>query len=213
VCCTRLAENTGRKESPKNSPSAHHRTTLSGCILQVRHVSTIGKNVLNSSISSRCLHSMANFGPLTAEICWRVWGNPGNFNGFRVSASLLQRRRSLEANQTLYDVWPSHGLVHYMYIFEYSCPLTKFCHVQSSLCVQVLHSLILAALLHGTPATGVSQTLRRGTRNARNGITEHSQRSPLIFSWAAITLGIGQHCSSVLLWPPYVIGGHYIFGL
>jgi len=25
---------------------------------------------------------MVNFGPLTAEICWRVWGAPANFNGF-----------------------------------------------------------------------------------------------------------------------------------
>jgi len=41
--------------------------------------------------------------------------------------------------------------------------------VQNSLYVQVLRSLILPALLHGTPAAGVSQTLRRGTRN---GITE-----------------------------------------
>jgi len=36
---------------------------------------------------------------------------------------------------------------------------------------------ILAALLHGTPAAGVSQTLRRGTRL---GITELSQRTPAI---------------------------------
>jgi len=28
MCCTRLAENTGRKKSP----FWHHRTTLSGCI-------------------------------------------------------------------------------------------------------------------------------------------------------------------------------------
>jgi len=41
--------------------------------------------------------------------------------------------------------------------------------VQNSLYVQVLRSTILAALLHGTPAAGVSQTLRRGTSN---GITE-----------------------------------------
>jgi len=32
---------------------------------------------------------MVNFGPLTAEICWRVWGIPANFNGFRVLAALL----------------------------------------------------------------------------------------------------------------------------
>jgi len=43
---------------------------------------------------------------------------------------------------------------------------------------------------HLTPAAGVSQTLRRGTRN---GITELSQTAPPIFGWAAITLGIGPH--------------------
>jgi len=58
---------------------------------------------------------MVNFGPLTAEIGWRVWGIPANFNGFRVLASLLQRRRSPEANQTLHDVWPSPGLVRYIH--------------------------------------------------------------------------------------------------
>ena len=48
---------------------------------------------------------------------------------------------------------------------------------------------VLAVLLHGTLVVGVSQTLRRGTRN---GITELSQRAPL---WAAITLDIGSHSS------------------
>jgi len=60
---------------------------------------------------------MANLGSLTAEIGSGVWGTPGTFNGFRVLASLLQRHRSPEANQTLHDVWPSPGLVHYIYIF------------------------------------------------------------------------------------------------
>ena len=32
---------------------------------------------------------MVNSGPLAAEICWRVWGTPENFNGFRVLAALL----------------------------------------------------------------------------------------------------------------------------
>ena len=30
-----------------------------------------------------------NFGLLTAEIRWRVWGTPVNFDGFRVLAALL----------------------------------------------------------------------------------------------------------------------------
>ena len=58
---------------------------------------------------------MVNFDQLTAEICWQVWGTPASFNGFRVLALLLQRRRSLEANQTLHNVWPSPGLAHYIH--------------------------------------------------------------------------------------------------
>jgi len=72
---------------------------------------------------------MVNFGPLTAEICWRVWGTPANFNGFRVLDSSLQRRRSTEVNQTVHNVWPSPKLVQYFYIFQGSCPVTEFCHV------------------------------------------------------------------------------------
>jgi len=34
---------------------------------------------------------MVNFGPLTAEIGWRVCGTPANFNGFRVLAALFSR--------------------------------------------------------------------------------------------------------------------------
>jgi len=149
------------------------------------------KNLLNSNIFSTCLN-MANFGPLTAEVGSGVCGTRESFNGFRALPSLLQRHRSPEANQTLHDVWPSPGLVHYTYIFGGSCPMTEFYPVQYSLYVQVLRSPIFAGLLHGSPAAVVSQTLRRGTRN---GITELSQTTPPIFGWAAITLSIGPHSS------------------
>ena len=72
--------------------------------------------MLNNNISSTCSHNIVNFGPLTAEIGWRVWGTPANFNGFRVVASLLQRRRSPQVSQTLHDVLPSPGLVHYTFL-------------------------------------------------------------------------------------------------
>jgi len=101
---------------------------------------TFAKNLSNSNISSRCFHNMANFGPLTAEIGWRVWGTPANFNEFRVLASL---RRSPEVNQTLQNLWPSPGLVHCIYIFGGSCPVTEFFQVQNSLFVDVLRSPIL----------------------------------------------------------------------
>jgi len=83
--------------------------------LQLRHVSTIGKKLLSSNISSTCPYNMVNFGPLAAEIVSLVWGTPANFNGFRVLASFLQRHRSTEANQTLHDVSPSPARLHYIY--------------------------------------------------------------------------------------------------
>jgi len=66
-------------------------------------------------MSSARLNNMANFGPLTAEIDSGVWGTLANINGFRVLPSLLQRRRSPEANKTLHDVWPSPWLAHYIF--------------------------------------------------------------------------------------------------
>ena len=174
----------------KNSPSVHHRTTLWHCIFETKACIYNRKKSLNSNISFTCPHNMANFAWLEAEIGSGVWGTPANFNGIGVLASLLQRRRSTEVNQTLHDVYPSPGLVHYIYIFGVSCSVTEFFQLQNSPYVEVLRSPILAALLHGIPAAGVSQTLRSGTGN---GITEISQRAPPIFARAAIMLGIGPH--------------------
>ena len=144
MCCMRLAENTERKKSPK----IRHLGTIaqlsrsSGCTSQLRHVGPIDnrKKWLNCNISSMS-HNMVNFGPLAAEIGLPNCGFSANFNGFRLLASLLHRRRSPEANQTLHDVWPSPGLVHCIYIFRGSCPLREFCQVQNSLCVEVLPCL------------------------------------------------------------------------
>jgi len=162
------------------------------------------EKMLNGNISSTCPHNVSKFGPLAAEIGSGVWGTPANFNGFRLLASLLQRRRSWEANQTLHYVWPSPGLVHCIYIFWGSCSLTEFRHVQNSLCIQVLRSPILAALLHGTPAAAASRTLGRGTRN---GITELLQRAPPIFGWGAITLGICPYSSTFYTSSQYYLRG------
>jgi len=142
--------------------------------LQLWHVSTIGKKTLNSNISSRRPHNMVCFGALTAEIGLPVWGTPGNFNRFHVLASLVHRCRSSEANQTARSLAVSCAGTLYIHVGGLLPPDGIFLRakLQNSFCVQVLHSAILAALLHGTPAVGLSQTLRHGTRN---GITELSQ--------------------------------------
>ena len=85
---------------------------------------------------------MVNFGPLTAEICLASLGHPSKFQRVSRLGFVLQRCCSTEANQTLHDVWASPGLVHYIYILGGSCPITEFCHVQHSLCFQVLRSPI-----------------------------------------------------------------------
>jgi len=61
------------------------------------------KNMLNSNrpTSSTCPVNMVNFGLLTAEICWRVWCTPANFNGFRVLAALQHGTLAVGVSQTL----------------------------------------------------------------------------------------------------------------
>jgi len=73
MCCMRLAENTGRQKIAILAPS-HNFVGLYLCSF-----STIGKkNLLNIDTSSICPHHMVNFGLLTPEMCWQVWGTPAN---------------------------------------------------------------------------------------------------------------------------------------
>ena len=106
ICCTRLAENTGRKKVAKIAIWAPSHNFV-GRYLRKAHIDNRKKNLLSSSTSCRCPHTMVNFGTLAAEIVSLVWGTPANFNRFRVLPSLLQQRRSREANQTVHDVWLS----------------------------------------------------------------------------------------------------------
>jgi len=77
MCCTRLAENTGCKNSPCVQCTPSHNFvvyifTAKACIDNWK------KNLLNSNASSTCPPSMVNFCPLTADIVWQVWGTPAN---------------------------------------------------------------------------------------------------------------------------------------
>jgi len=84
----RAARGLLKMQDPKN----HHLGTIAqlcrAISSQLRHVSTIAKNLLSSNISFTYPHNTVNFGPLTAEIGSTVWGTPANFNWFRVLASL-----------------------------------------------------------------------------------------------------------------------------
>jgi len=86
MCGTRLAENAGPKKVAKNRHLGTIPQLCRAISSQLRHLLTIGKNLLSSNMSSRCSSNMAIFGPLAAEIDPVVWGTPANFNGFRVLA-------------------------------------------------------------------------------------------------------------------------------
>jgi len=76
------------------------------------------KNLLNRITSSTCRDNIVNFGPLTTEICWRVWGTPANFNGFRVLAALL--------HGTLHRVSKNVPPLQLAIIFTYTARLRQF---------------------------------------------------------------------------------------
>ena len=94
MCCTWLTENAKRK----NSPSAHHHTTLSGYIFATKACTDNRKKKLIKQ--QYLLHNMVNFGPLVAEIDPVVWGTPANFNGFRILAALLHDTLVLGVSHT-----------------------------------------------------------------------------------------------------------------
>jgi len=127
---------------------------------------------------------MANVGPLTDGIGSGVWGTTANFNGFRVLPSLLQRRRSPEANQTLVVFWAGK-----LYTFSGAfCHLRELCPVQYHVYVQVLRSPIAYWQRYCT-------ALQQRASAKLCGV---EQRARPIFNSMAITLGIGPHYSSFL---------------
>jgi len=196
MCCAQIAENTGRKNRKK---IRHLRAIAQICRVissQLRHVSTTEKNLLNSNISSTCPHSMVNFGPLTAEIDSGVWGTPANFNGFRVLALLLQRRRSTQVNQTLHDVWPSPALVDYIHYWGLLPPngiLPRAKFTASKSCVYIFS----VTARHWSSERQPNFAAWYKEWNYRAFATRHiHQKAPPIFRRAAITLGIGPHSSS-----------------
>jgi len=75
MCGTQLAENTGRKKSPKIAIWAPSHNFVG---LYLRNYGTYRqseKNVKQRYVLT-CPHNMVNFGLLTAETCWRVLGHP-----------------------------------------------------------------------------------------------------------------------------------------
>ena len=164
MCCTRLAEIQNAKMTQKR----HLRTIGQLCRAlssQLKHVSTIGK-IVNSNISSRCSHNMANFGPLTAEIKLAGLGHPSKFQrasrlGFVTAATSLTRGQPNFAG-CLAVFWAGTLYVHFRGLLSSDgiFPRAKF-----TLC-PATHHRTLSGYILGTKAcidNGWKNLLNRNT--------------------------------------------------
>ena len=118
---------------------------------QLRHVSTIGKKLVKQQY---LLHMSPQYDELRPINGWErfasLWHTKQISTGFGPwLCYLLHRRHKTKVNQTLRDVWPSAGLLHYIYIFGVLAPKLNFTTCKIHLC-----STIFAALLHGTRVVG-----------------------------------------------------------
>jgi len=100
MCCSRLAENTGRK----NDAKTRHLSTIAqlcrAISWQLRHVSTIGKKLLSSYISSTCPQYGELRPTIAAEIVSGAWGTR-YFQGLPRLGSVTARHVVVGVSQTL----------------------------------------------------------------------------------------------------------------
>ena len=134
MCCMRLAGNTGCKNDAKN----RHLCTITQLwraeSSQLRHVSTIGKRLLNSNL----LHTSPQYSELRPTCGWDRFGSllhPSKFwpvsRLFFVTAVTSVTGGQPNFARCLAVSWAAILYIHIR-------------HMQNSLCVQVLRSFILA---------------------------------------------------------------------
>ena len=187
TCCTRLAENAG----PKNHQKIRHLRTIAqlwrAVSSQLRHVLTIGKNLVNSSISSTCPHNMVNIGPLTAEIGLPVRGTSRHismgFMSWLRYCTDVGHRRPIKLCTMFGRLLGWYTTVHFRGFLPRYRILSgaRFTLHPPSLALSYFGSVTARHLSSG--------------REPNCGI-EH--RAPPIFGRATIRLGIGPHCSFML---------------
>ena len=116
MCCMRPAKNTWRKTSAKNRHLSIIAQFCWAIFSQKACINKRKKLVKHQYLVHMC-SECSELRPTNGWDRLGSLGTPVNFDGFHVLAALLQRRRSTEVNQTLHDVWPSPGLLHYIYTF------------------------------------------------------------------------------------------------
>ena len=141
----------------QNIASEHYRTTLSGYVFATKACVDDRKKKLVKQ--QYLLHMFSQYGERHPTNGWDSFDNlehPGIFQWVS-RLCFVAAPTSLNVHQPNFArCLAVSWVLHYIYILGGSCLLMEFCQVHNSRCVQVLHYPILAALLHGTWAAGVS---------------------------------------------------------
>ena len=174
MCCTRLAENTGRKKWRKLR-HLHTITQLCQAVSpQLRYVLTTGKNLLSSNSSSTCPHNMANIRLLTADTGLPVWVSPVGF----VTAPTSLNGRQPNFARCLAVSWAGIQCIHFLGLLQPPngiLPGAKFT-LRPSLAFSYIGSVTA-----------------RHSNSGRAKLCGVQQRAPPIYGRTAITLGIDPH--------------------
>jgi len=186
------------QKSRQKSPYAHHGTNLSGYIFATKgtYIDNREKPVKQQYL----LHIFSQNGELRLTNGWDQLASlghptPANFNRFRVLTSLLHWRRSAEVSQTLHDVWPSAGLIHYI-----------FCQVQNpgriplggKPCIQVLRPSLAFSYIGSVTAQYSSSVRQPNFAAFSRGRHLYSAGRPSRWTSAHILVYIGIEC--ICLW-------------
>jgi len=203
MCCKWHAENTGRKKSPKIWRLGTIAQLCRAISSQLRHASTIGKKLVKQQYP---LHMFSQYGELRPIITYQLrsvyqFGEPQQISTGFTSCLRYCSDTAQQTSTKLCTMFARLLAWYSIYTFLGAPAPTEFCPAQNSLYVEVLCSLILAALLHDTPGAASAKLY-----DVVQGMElQNFRRVPPIFVWAAITLGIGPHSSYKY------ISGFYIF--
>jgi len=179
TCCMRSWLKIQDAKSRQKSPSGHHRTTLSGYIFATKAHIDNRKTLLSSNISSTCPPQYGELRPTSGWDRSGSLGHPGKFQRLWRLGSLLQRRRSTEANQTLHDVYRLLGCY------------TMYIHFRRFL---PRNGILPGATFTLRPNLAFSYFGSITARHSSSG-RQPNFAALSIFGRAAITLGIRPHSS------------------
>jgi len=115
MCCTRLAENKGRKKSPKIRPLRTIEQLCRALSSQLKHLSTIGKKIVKKQYLP---HMSSQYGKLRPTSGWDLLASLGHPSKFQ----RVSRLGSVTARHCSSGRQPNCGVEHRRHLYSAGRP-------------------------------------------------------------------------------------------